>query len=107
MHRLQVHDHQDQHVSPLMALRGPADAQDVLAELARPGSCIRESWFRGTTPLGSDRLPQHVACLIGPGAPGAPGTQVASSIQQEPAASAAAADHPARLAHGHDAEGPA
>ncbi len=60
VHRLQVHDHQDQHVSPLMALRGAADEADVLAELARPGSCIRESWLRGE----GDRLPQHVGCLF-------------------------------------------
>lgn len=60
VHRLQVHDNQDQHVGPLLALRGPADAADVLAEFARPGSCIRHSWFRGE----GDRLPQHFACLF-------------------------------------------
>ncbi len=65
VHRLQVHDHQDQHVSPLMALRGSSDTADVLAELARPGSCIRESWLRGE----GDRLPQHVGCLFAREAP--------------------------------------
>lgn len=68
VHRLEVHDHQDQHVSPLMAVRGAFDARDILAELAREGSCIRSSWFRGD----HDRLPQHVACLFGePAATGA------------------------------------
>ncbi len=81
VHRLEVHDNQDQHAGPVMAVRAERDAADILAEFARGGSCIRESWFRGTTPLGSDRLPQHVACLIGPGAPGAPGGNGANAAR--------------------------
>ena len=61
VHRLQVHDNQDQHAGPLFAVRGEAQDSDILGLFARPGSCIRQSWFRGD----GDRLPQHVGCLSG------------------------------------------
>lgn len=64
VHRLEVHDHQDQHAGTLMALRGERDNADILALFARGGSCIRESWFKGD----GDRLPQHQGCLFGTGA---------------------------------------
>lgn len=67
VHRLEVHDNQDQHAGPVLAVRAEREATDILAEFARGGSCIRESWFRGATALGADRLPQHVACLFGSG----------------------------------------
>ena len=61
VHRLEVHDNQDQHAGPLFAVRGEQDEGDILSLFARPGSCIRHSWFRGD----GDRLPQHFACLFG------------------------------------------
>ena len=61
VHRLQVHDNQDQHAGPLFAIRGEAQESDILSLFARAGSCIRNSWFRGD----GDRLPQHFGCLFG------------------------------------------
>ncbi|NML16834.1 phage tail protein [Azohydromonas caseinilytica] len=61
VHRLEVHDNQDSHSGPLFAQRGRRGEEDVLALFARPGSCIRHSWFRGA----GDRLPQHFACVFG------------------------------------------
>lgn len=62
VHRLQVHDTQDSHTLEF-ASRGDGNEgeADLMALLAKPGSCIRESWFRGQ----GDRLPQHYACLFG------------------------------------------
>lgn len=61
VHRLHVHDNQDQHAGPLFAVRGEAQEDDILGLFARAGSCIRNSWFRGD----GDRLPQHFGCLFG------------------------------------------
>jgi hypothetical protein len=61
VHRLEVHDNQDSHTGPLFSVRSEADESDILALFARPGSCIKASYFSGR----GDRLPQHFACVFG------------------------------------------
>jgi hypothetical protein len=61
VHRLEVHDNQDSHTGPLFSVRSEADESDILALFARPGSCIKASYFSGR----GDRLAQHFACVFG------------------------------------------
>jgi len=61
VHRLEVHDNQDNHTGPLFSVRSEGDAGDLLALFSKPGSCIKTSYFSGD----GDRLPQHFACVFG------------------------------------------